>query len=257
MSSRLPPQEPARPGRRAERPTARAAAGASLRATGRALGLLATEPRRRRAQRQARVAFGRAVADHLAGQPAPPLLASPLAAQRAAQLRLASTDAPPRPDPRPAPGAGPSLGGGSGVQLPGGGPVGGAQAPPAQTRVAWRASRSAGRHRDLAAELRRLLLIVVRFLPRLAARIRLRAANERLGAWAAGLGDLQDPVVAAARERAAEAQRAAAAARAAASANWRQAGDAARLAARLVSEAVADVLGWAGHGIRSGWSMLV
>jgi penicillin-binding protein 1A len=135
--------------------------------------------------------------------------------------------------------------------------VGGAQAPPAQTRVAWRASRPAGRHRDLAAELRRLLLIVVHFLPRLAARIRLRAADERLGAWATGLGDLQDPVVAAARERAAEAQRAAAAARAAASANWRQAGDAARLAARLVSEAVADVLGWAGHGIRSGWSLLV
>ena len=257
MSSRLPPQEPARPGRRAERPTAPAAARASLRATGRALGLLATEPRRRRAQRQARVALGRAVADHLAGRPAPPLLASPLAAHRAAQLRLASTDAPPRPDPRPAPGAGPSLDGGSGAQPPGAGPVAEAQAPPAQTRVASRASRSAGRHRDLAAELRRLLLIVVHFLPRLAARIRLRAADGRLGAWATGLGDLQDPVVAAARERAAEAQRAAAAARAAASANWRQAGDAARLAARLASEAVADVIGWAGHGIRSGWGMLV
>ena len=257
MSGRLPPQEPARPGRRAERPTAPAAARASLRAAGRALGLVATEPRRRRAQRQARVALGRAVADHLAGQPAPPLLASPLAAHRAAQLRLASTDAPPRPDPRPAPGAGPSLGGGSEAQPPGGGPLAEAQAPPARTRVASRASRSAGRHHDLAAELRRLLLIMVHFLPRLAARIRLRAADERLGAWASGLGDLQDPVVAAARERAAEAQRAAAAARAAASANWRQAGDAARLAGRLVSEAVADVLGGAGHGLRSGWSMLV
>ena len=125
MSSRLPPQEPARPGRRAERPTAPAAARASLRAAGRALGLVASEPRRRRAQRQARVALGRAVADHLAGQPAPPLLASPLAAHRAAQLRLASTDAPPRPDPRPAPGAGPSLDGGPGAPPPGAGSASG------------------------------------------------------------------------------------------------------------------------------------
>ena len=91
---------------------------------------------------------------------------------------------------------------------------------------------------DLAAELERLLLIVIHFLPRLAAKVRLRMADERLGAWATGLSDPQDPVVAAARERAAEAQRATTTARAAASANWRQAGDAARLATRLVSEAV-------------------
>ena len=67
----------------------------------------------------------------------------------------------------------------------------------------------------------------------------------------------QDPAVAAARSQAAEAQRAAAAARVAASANWRQAVDAARLAVRLASEAVADLIGWAAHGIRSGSSMLV
>jgi penicillin-binding protein 1A len=242
MSSRLPPQEPARPRRRADRPTAPAAAAAAVRAAGRAIGLWATEPRRRRAQRQARIALGRAVADHLAGRPAPPMLATPLAAHRAAQLRLASTDTPPR------------SGDGSAAQPAGSGA--GSQAA-ARAPVASRASRSAGRHRDLAAELERLLLIVVHFLPRLAARIRLRAADERLGAWATGLGDPQDPMVAAARERAAEVQRAAAAARVAASANWRQAGDAARLATRLVSEAVADLIGWLGHGIRSGASMLV
>ncbi len=129
--------------------------------------------------------------------------------------------------------------------------------PRPRARVASRASRSAGRHRDLAAELEWLLLIVVQFLPRLAARMRLRVADERLGAWATGLSDFQDPVVAAAREQAAEAQRAAASARVAASANWRQAVDAARLAVRLVSEAVADVVFWVGHGIRSGSSMLV
>ena len=126
-----------------------------------------------------------------------------------------------------------------------------------RARVASRASRSAGRDRDLAAELERLLLIVVHFLPRLAARMRLRAADERLGAWATGLSDPQDPAVAVARSQAAEAQRAAASARVAASANWRQAVDAARLAVRLVSEAVADLIGWVGHGIRSGSSMLV
>jgi penicillin-binding protein 1A len=227
MSSHLPPQEPARPRRRADRPTAPAAARASVRAAARALRLVSGEPTRRRAQRRARIELGRAVAVNLAGQPAPPLLAMPLAAHRAAQLRLASTDPPARPGPRPPPG-----GGGS------------------------RASRSAAR-RDLAGELERLLLIVVQFLPRLAARVRLRGADERLGAWATGLAELQDPVVAAARQRAAEAQRAAISARAAASANWRQAVDAARLSLRLVSEAVADVIGWVGHGLRSGCSMLV
>ncbi len=101
MSRHQPPQEPARPRRRADdRPTAPAAARASVSAAGRALGLLVTEPRRRRAQRRARVALGRAVAAHLSGKPAPPLLATPLAAHRAAQLRLASTDPPPRPTPR-------------------------------------------------------------------------------------------------------------------------------------------------------------
>ena len=110
MSSRLPPQdptqpqepvnlhdpgspvEPGRPRRRADRPTAPAAARASLSATARALKLVFTQPSRGRAQRRARIDLGRAVAASLAGQPAPPLLATPLAAHRAAQLRLASTD---------------------------------------------------------------------------------------------------------------------------------------------------------------------
>ena len=291
MSTRLPTQEPpARPRRRADRPTAPAAARASIRAAGRALRLLATEPRRRRAQRGARVELGRAVAASLAGQPAPPPLATPLAAHRAAQLRLASTDPPPRPSPRPtgsaaadgdqapggyrAPGGDRSPGSERAPQPSGTGAVAESRAPrpQAQSRVtaragrsarrdrdgvASRAGRSAGREADLAAELERLLLIVVQFLPRLAARLRLRKADERLGAWATGLSDPQDPVVAAARERASAAQRAATAARAAASANWRQAVDAARLSLRLVSEATADLLGWAAHGLRSGSSMLV
>jgi penicillin-binding protein 1A len=243
MSSRQPPQDPARPRRRADRPTAPAAARASLRAAGRTIGLLATEPRRRRARRRARVALGRAVADHLAGRPAPALLVTPLGAYRAAELRLASTEVPARHRrPRPVPDAAPA-----------------AEPRRTGTRAAagTRADRSATWQRDLAADLERLLLIVVQFLPRLAARIRLRAAAERLGAWATGPADLQDPGVEAARERAAEAQRAAAAARAAASANWRQAVDAASLAVALAAEAVADVIGWAAHGIRTGTSMLV
>ncbi|HEX5878166.1 MAG TPA: hypothetical protein VF468_07585, partial [Actinomycetota bacterium] len=257
MSSRQPPREPARP-RRADRPTAPAAARTSVRAAGRAIALMATEPRRRRAQRRARIALGRAVAAHLAGQPAPPLLATPLAAHRAAQLRLASTDPPPRPSPsaslttRPpgkgtaaGPGAAPA-GGSASEAAPAGGSTSGtgssvwsalgnrpAAGPPATgappgssgPRVASRAGRSARRDRDLAAELERLLMIVVQFLPRLAAKLRLRAADERLGAWATGLSDPQDPVVAAARTQAAEAQRAAVSARVAASANWRQAVD--------------------------------
>jgi hypothetical protein len=261
MSSHLPPQEPARPRRRADRPTALAAARASVSAAARALRLVSGEPTRRRAQRRARIDLGRAVAANLTGQPAPPLLATPLAAHRAAQLRLASTDPPPRPGPRRPTTVGSSPSGAGAVAE---------SLAPAGDRVASRASRAAGRERggsrrgwaavrdrDLVAELERLLLIVVQFLPRLAARVRLRAADERLGAWATGLADPQDPVVAAARERAAEAQRAAISARAAASANWRQAADAARLSLRLVSEAIADFIGWVGHGLRSGWSMLV
>ena len=251
MSSHLPPQEPARPRRRADRPTAPAAARAGVRAAARAVRLVSGEPTRRRAQRRARIELGRAVAANLTGQPAPPLLAMPLAAHRAAQLRLASTDPPPRPGPRPTPG-----GGGTAARPPGSGTAGGSPAPVTRATTGSRDSRSTAR-RDLTAELERLLLIVVQFLPRLAARVRLRAADERLGAWATGLADLQDPVVAAARVRAAEAQRAAISARAAASANWRQAVDAARLSLRLVSEAIADFIGWVGHGLHSGWSMLV
>jgi hypothetical protein len=254
MSSRQPPQEPARP-RRADRPTAPAAARTSVRAAGRAIALMVTEPRRRRAQRRARIALGRAVAAHLAGQPAPPLLATPLAAHRAAQLRLASTDPPPRPSPsaslttRPAgkdaaatpasnPPDGPAAGTGSSVwsalgNRPEAGPPE-AEAPPRSSgsRVASRAERST--RRDLAAELERLLMVVVQFLPRLAAKLRLRAADERLGAWATGLSDPQGPAVLAARERAAEAQQAAASARLATSASRREAADSARLSVRLV-----------------------
>ncbi|HEY6707638.1 MAG TPA: transglycosylase domain-containing protein, partial [Actinomycetota bacterium] len=304
MSSRLPPQDPTqpqepvnfrdpgspvqpgRPRRRADRPTAPAAARVSLSATARALKLVFTQPSRGRAQRRARIDLGRAVAASLAGQPAPPLLATPLAAHRAAQLRLASTDPPPRPGsgtPEVAPGPRPGDGVWSARQA-GAGSAAEPQAPRVRGRVASRAGRSAGpdgtqvdggaadqggagsragagraglRERDLAAELERLLLIVVQFLPRLAARIRLRVADERLGAWATGLSDPQDPAVATARERAAEAQRAAISARAATAANWRQAGDAAQLSARLVSQAVADFIGWVAHGVRSGSSMLV
>ena len=141
MSSRQPPQEPARPRRRADRPTAPAAARASVRAPpGRAIGLLVTEPRRRRAQRRARIALGRAVAAHLAGQPAPPLLATPLAAHRAAQLRLASTDPPPRPSP-PAPRRRPP---GAGA---GGGPPGGHRAPGRVARLAGQPVGGGGRSR--------------------------------------------------------------------------------------------------------------
>ena len=260
MSSHLPPKEPASPRRRADRPTAPAAARASVRAAGRALGLQATEPRRRRAQGQARVVLGRAVAGHLAGQPAPSFLAPPLAAHRAAQLRLASTEPPPRPGPRPTPPEEPTARPGRASRT---GAAAESPAPRARgsagarAAVASRAARSARRDRDLAAELERLLLIVVQLLPRLAARRRLRAAEERLGAWATGLVDPQDPAVAAALGRAAEAQQAAWSARAAAAANRRQAVDAARLAVHLVAEAVADVAAWAGHGIRSGSSMLV
>ena len=239
------PQEPGRARRRADRPTAPGAARASVRAAGRALRLMATEPRRRRTQRRARVALGRAVAAHLANQPAPPLWPRPWPPT----ARPSSASPPPthRPAPTPpAPGGGPT---------PVGDSTGGSRGEAPRAQVASRASRSAGR-RDLAAELERLLLIVVQFLPRLAARIRLRVADERLGAWATGMSDPQDPVVAKARAQAAEAQRAAVSARVAASANWRQAVDAARLAVRLVSEAVVDFTFWVGNGIRSGWSML-
>src|SRR5215212_3359787 len=198
------PAEPAR-SRRADRPTAPAAARASLSAAARALKLVFTQPSRGRAQRRARIDLGRAVAASLAGQPAPPLLATPLAAHRAAQLRLASTDPPPRPGsgtPEVAPGPHPRDGVWSARQA-GAGPAAEPQAPRVRGRVASRAGRPAGgdgtqvdagaadqgragsragaaaggeqaragsragagraglRERDLAAELERLLLIVV------------------------------------------------------------------------------------------------
>jgi 1A family penicillin-binding protein len=261
MSRRLPPQEPARPRRRADRPTVRTAARTSVRAAGRVIGLQAGEPGRRRAQRRARVTLGRAVADHLAGQRAPAFLAPPLAAHRAAQLRLASTEVPahPRPPSRP---ARPEESADRPGRASGRGAVAESQAEPRPlattgSPVGSRARRSAGRDRDLAADLERLLMMVVQFLPRLAAQIRLRVAEERLGAWATGLVDQQDPAVAAARELAASAQRAVSSARAAAAASRREAVDAARLAVNLAVEAVVDVAAWVGRGLRNGTSMLV
>jgi membrane peptidoglycan carboxypeptidase len=253
-----PPPAPTRRPRRADRPTVRTAVRTSVRAAGRAIGLQAGEPRRRRDQRRARVALGRAVADRLAGKPAPPFLAPPLAAHRAAQLRLASTDVPARPRAHPGPGQ-PTARPGPAAAT---GPVAEPQAGPrpraaAGSRVAARARRTAGRDRDLAAALERLLLILVQFLPRLAARIRLRVAEERLGAWATGLADQHDPAVAGARQRATSAQLAVASARRAAAASRAEAVDAARLAVNLAVEAVTDVATWVWQGVRGGTGMLV
>jgi len=228
MSGSLTPPQPGRARRRADRPTAAKAARASVRAAGRGLALLAGEPGRRWRRHQARVALGAAVAGRLAGQPAPTFLASPLAAHRAAQLRLASTDVPSRN--RRAPGAAPADGS--------------------------RANRSARHDPDVVAEVERLLLIVVQFLPRLAALARLRVADTRLGAWAVGLVDLADPAVAEARERLAAAQLHAAEAGAAMTASRREALAAAGTAVTLTGEALADVAGWLGRGSRGGASML-
>ncbi len=228
MSGSLTPPQPGRARRRADRPTAARAARASVRAAGRGLALLAGEPGRRWRRHQARVALGAAVAGRPAGHPAPTFLASPLAAHRAAQLRLASTEVPSRN--RRASGA-----------SPGDGP---------------RANRSARHDRDVAAEAERLLLIVIQFLPRLAALARLRAADARLGAWAAGLVDLPDPAVVEARERLAAAQLHAAEAGAAMTASRREALAAAGTAVTLTGEALADVAGWLGRGLRGGASML-
>jgi len=228
MSGSLTPPQPGRARRRADRPTAAKAARASVRAAGRGLALLAGEPGRRWRRHQARVALGAAVAGRLAGQPAPTFLASPLAAHRAAQLRLASTDVPSRN--RRAPGAAPADGS--------------------------RANRSARHDPDVVAEVERLLLIVVQFLPRLAALARLRVSDARLGAWAVGLVDLADPAVAEARERLAAAQLHAAEAGAAMTASRREALAAAGTAVTLTGEALADAAGWLGRGLRNGASML-
>jgi penicillin-binding protein 1A len=107
----------------------------------------------------------------------------------------------------------------------------------------------------------RLLLVVVQFLPRLAALVRLRVADARLGAWAAGLVDLPDPVVAQARERLAADQLHGAEVSAAMAASRREAQAAARTAVALTGEALADVAGWLGRGLRGGagmvWTWLV
>jgi penicillin-binding protein 1A len=232
MSSPTSPK-PGRARRRADRPTATRAARASVRASGRGLALLAGEPGRRWRRHQARVALGKAVATRLAGQPAPAFLAAPLAAHRAAQLRLASTDVPSR-NRWPA-GAAPTEG--------------------------TRAGRSARHQRDVAADVERLLLLVVQFLPRLAALLRLRAADSRLGAWAAGLVDLPDPAVVAARERLAAAQARAAEAGAAMAASRREAQASAETALALAGAALARAAGSFGRGLRSGatalWAWLV
>jgi penicillin-binding protein 1A len=228
MSGSLTSPQPGRARRRADRPTAARAAWASVRAAGRGLALLAGDPGRRWRRHQAQAALGAAVAARLAGQPAPAFLAAPLAAHRATQLRLASTDVPSRS--RRAPGAAPADGA--------------------------LARRSARHDRDVVADLERLLLLAVQFLPRLAALVRLRAADARLGAWTVGLVDLPDPAVAAARERLSAAQAHVAAAGAAMTASRREALAAARTAATLTGEALADVAGWLGCGLRDGASML-
>jgi penicillin-binding protein 1A len=228
MSGSLTSPQPGRARRRADHPTAARAARASARATGRGLALLAGDPGRRWRRHQARVDLGAAVARRLAGQPAPAFLTAPLAAHRAAQLRLASTDVPSR-NGRP-PGAAPTDGS--------------------------RANRSARHHRDVVAEVERLLLLAVQLLPRLAALVRLRVASARLGAWAVGLVDLPDPAVAGARERLSAAQRHAAEAGAAMTASRREALAAARTAVTLTGEALADVAGWVGRGLRVGAGML-
>jgi len=233
MSGSPPPPEPGRARRRTDRPTAAKAARASIRAAGRGIVLLAGEPGRRWRRHQARVALGAAVAARLAGQPAPSFLASPLAAHRAAELRLASTEVAPRG--RRASGAAPADGS--------------------------RASRSARHDRDVVAEAERLLLVVVQLLPRLSALLRLRVADARLGAWAAVLVDLPDPAVAEARERLAAAQLHAAEGSAAIAASRHEALTAARTAASLTGEALADVARWLGSGLRAGagtlWAWLV
>jgi penicillin-binding protein 1A len=231
MSGSLPP-EPGRARRRAERPTAAEAAWASVREAARGLALLAGEPGRRWRRHQARIALGAAVAGRLAGQPAPTFLASPLAAHRAAQLRLASTEVAPRN-----------------------------RRASEAAEAGSRASRSARHDRDVGAEVERLLLVVVQFLPRVAALMRLRMAEARLGAWAAGLMDLPDPAVVAARERLAAAQLHAAEAATAMAARRRAALASARTALTLTGEALADAAVWLGRGLRAGsgvlWAWLV
>ncbi|HEX8133712.1 MAG TPA: hypothetical protein VF880_09820, partial [Actinomycetes bacterium] len=228
MSGSLTSPEPSRARRRADRRTAGGAARTSLLAAARTLALLAGEPGRRWHRHQARVALGAAVAAWLTDQPAPIFLASPLAAHRAAQLRLASTDVPRRT--RRAAGAAPAHG-----------------APP---------SRSARHDRDVVAEVERVLLMVVQFLPRLAALVRLRVAKARLGAWAVGLVDLPDPVVMRARERLMANQAHAAEVAAAIAASREETRAAGRTAAALTGEALADLAVWLGRELHAGAGML-
>jgi penicillin-binding protein 1A len=227
MSGSLPPPEPGRARRRADRPTAARAARASIRDAARGLVLLAGEPGRRRRRHRARVALGATVAGQLAGQPAPAFLASPLAAHRTAQLRLASTEVAPR-DRRASEAA----------------------------EAGSRAGRSARRDRDVMAEVERLLLVVVQFLPRVAALVRLRAAEARLGAWSAGLTELHDPAVVAARERLAAAQLHVAEAAAAMAASRRGTLASAQTALTLTAEALAAAAAWLGRGLRAASGVL-
>ncbi|HEV8374219.1 MAG TPA: PBP1A family penicillin-binding protein, partial [Actinomycetota bacterium] len=109
---------------------------------------------------------------------------------------------------------------------------------------------------DPVAEFERLLLIVFQFLPRLAAMVRLRVAEARLGAWSVGLAELPAPAALAARERAAAAQREEAVAGAAITASRREAVQSGRLALQLAGQAVAAAATRVRRGIRSGSSML-
>jgi penicillin-binding protein 1A len=222
MSGSMPSPEPSRARRRADRPTAGRAARTSLLAAARTLALLAGEPGRRWRRHQARVALGAAVAAWLTDQPVPAFLASPLAAHRAAQLRLASTDVPRRR--RHAAGSPPS--------------------------------RSARHDRDVVAELERLPLMAVQFPPRLAALVRLRVAEARLGAWAVGLVDLPDLVVTRARERVLASQAHAAEVAATIVASREETREAARTAAALTGEGLAGFAAFIGRELRAGAGML-
>jgi penicillin-binding protein 1A len=243
-----------RPARPAHQPTVARAAAACLLSLLVAARLLAVGLAARRRLRAARVALGAAVAAHFSGQPAPAFLAGPLAAHRAAAARLAAT-APPTRRPSWAEGQDPRRAGGQGP--PGTRPAPGGAAdrgrPVATPPVTpSRASRSAGG--DPFAAATRLGAALVRALPRLLARARLRAAEGRLGALAAELADLPEPLTAA-RGRAAGAGWAVAEADAERAASRRAAAAEARLALALAGEALAGLFARARSGLRSGSSM--
>ena len=97
--------------------------------------------------------------------------------------------------------------------------------------------------------------MVVQFLPRLAALVRLRVAEARLGAWAVGLVDLPDPAVTRARKRLVANQAHAAEVAAAIAASREETREAAHTAAALTGEALADFAAFIGRQLRAGAGM--